>query len=113
MSIIQTCRKFSSSAPISFKLALVQMRVGDDKSKNLSNAKKLVETAVRNNANVVALPECFINPLDVKKFKELAENIPDGPSCDFLKDTAKRLGIHLIGGTIPEVCMQKYINVII
>lgn len=91
-----------SSAPV-YKVSLVQMLVGKDKSKNLSKARELVEKARKDGAQIVGLPECFNSPYGTQFFNEFAENVPDGESCKLLSDIAKENGIYLIGGTIPEV----------
>lgn len=64
----------------------------------------------RDNAKVVALPECFNCPYGTKYFGEYAETIPDGFTSSELSKTAKELGIFLIGGSIPEREAGKLFN---
>lgn len=92
-----------------FKIALVQLLSGADKQVNLSNATKLIEEAADNGAKLVALPECFNSPYGTKFFPEYAENIP-GESTNALSEVAKKKGIYLIGGSIPERDGDKLYN---
>lgn len=88
---------------LAFRLALVQMKVGTDKIRNVTNAITHIRKAVADqNARVVALPECFNSPYGTKYFNEYAETIPDGYTTGKLSEIAKELGIYLVGGTIPE-----------
>lgn len=49
------------------KIALVQMSVGPDKQKNISEAVKQIYTAKQAGAQLVALPECFNSPYGTSK----------------------------------------------
>ena len=85
-----------------FRIALLQLNVGMDKTLNISRAVEKIRHAVNvEKAQVVALPECFNSPYGTKYFAEYAEEIP-GVTSKALSDVAKELKIHLIGGTIPE-----------
>ncbi|KAK9678928.1 Omega-amidase nit3 [Basidiobolus ranarum] len=85
-----------------FKIALIQLHVTDDKEKNLNNAREKVLLASKNGAKVVVLPECFNSPYGTNFFPQYAEYIPDGESVKALKDIAKTAGVYLIAGSIPE-----------
>lgn len=43
-------------------MALVQLSVGADKSKNIAEAVKEIHKAKQKGAQLVALPECFNSP---------------------------------------------------
>ncbi|XP_024869690.1 omega-amidase NIT2-like isoform X3 [Temnothorax curvispinosus] len=45
-----------------FRLALVQLAVGDDKATNVSRAVSFIERAKQERADIVTLPECFNSP---------------------------------------------------
>lgn len=92
------------------QVALVQLRVGIDRAKNLENAAKLVKEAATQGAKLIALPECFNSPYGTKFFSQYAEPVPSGPSCDMLSKIAKENQIYLVGGTIPELESSKYYN---
>lgn len=93
-----------------FRAALVQSRVGKDRTKNLENAAKLIAEAKKGGAKLVALPECFNSPYGTKFFNEYAESIPNGPTCQMLSQAAKDHSIYLVGGTFPEVENNKFYN---
>ncbi|KJE95623.1 nitrilase [Capsaspora owczarzaki ATCC 30864] len=99
----------TATAPNPFKIALVQMLCGADKQANLDNAASHIETAADNGAKLVILPECFNSPYGTKFFPEYAEPIP-GPSTSALAAVAKKRGIYLIGGSIPERDQDKLYN---
>jgi len=93
-----------------FKLALIQLSVGANKSENLIRAANKISEAVERGANIVSLPECFNSPYGTQYFKEYAEPVPSGASCEVLKDAAIKNKVYLIGGSIPEVSNGKYYN---
>lgn len=84
------------------QFAAVQMTSGPDVTANLSVARPLIERAAGAGASVVLLPENFnfIGRRDSDKLA-VAEALGDGPTQAFLADAARRLGITLIGGTLP------------
>ena len=84
------------------KIALIQMYVGTDKGKNLSEAMKKVEEAARKGAQVICLPECFNSPYGTQYFSSYAETLLFGPTCSVLKEAAKKHRVYLIGGSFPE-----------
>lgn len=81
-----------------FRAALIQCLVGKDRIKNLENVCKLIDKAKSNQAQIVALPECFNSPYGTKFFNEYAESIPDGPTSKMLSAMAKKHSIFIIGG---------------
>ena len=94
----------------SFRLGLIQLAVGANKAANVKRAVDKVQEAVRNGANVVSLPECFNAPYGTKYFAEYAEEIPNGDTCQALKQVAKDQKVYLIGGSIPEREGDKLYN---
>jgi len=93
-----------------FRLALVQLAVGKNKTENISRAAAKISEAVDKGAKIVSLPECFNSPYGTKYFGEYSEPVPDGPSCQLLKETARKHKIYLIGGSIPEKADGKLFN---
>jgi len=93
-----------------FKIALVQLSVGANKSDNLIRAANKISEAVEKGANIVSLPECFNSPYGTQYFKEYSEAVPSGPSCQALKEAAQKNGVYLIGGSIPECHEGKFYN---
>lgn len=88
------------------KLALIQIAAGSDKQANLSKAKQFINRAVTESKigkiDLVMLPECFNSPYAVDQFGNYAEPIP-GETTNFLSELAKKHGIFIIGGSIPEL----------
>nr|MBP6492579.1 carbon-nitrogen hydrolase family protein [Clostridia bacterium] len=92
-----------------FQLALCQMKVGMDKKQNLAAAETMVREAVKNGAEMAALPEMFNCPYSNKYFREYAES-ENGETVAFLSALAKELNIYLVGGSIPELDDGKVYN---
>lgn len=92
----------SPSAPV--RIAAVQTVSGPDVAENLRVAGELIAEAAGGGAQLVALPEYF--PLiTADEMAKVAVREADGrgPLQDFLRETAARHGIWLVGGTIPLV----------
>ncbi len=92
----------TGSAPSPFRVAAVQMASGPNVEGNLREATRLIETAVEKGARLVALPEYFpiMGMKDTDKVV-LREMEGKGQVQNFLSATAKRLGIWIVGGTVP------------
>ena len=86
------------------KIAAIQMASGPQVAANLSEAKRLVESAVKLGAKLVVLPEYFAI-MGLKDTDKVAvrEQYGSGPIQDFLSTTAKKNKIWIIGGTVPLV----------
>ncbi|MGM0438454.1 MAG: carbon-nitrogen hydrolase family protein [Bacillota bacterium] len=83
------------------RIALLQMKVIDDKNKNLAKAENYIKKAVEKEAELVMLPEMFNCPYQNEKFPEYAEKV-GGKTWRFLSELAKEKEIYLVGGSIPE-----------
>ena len=83
-------------------VSAIQMTSGPDVSVNLRDALGLLEAAAGSGAQLAALPEnfCFMGLSDVDK-RRIAEDDGRGPVQDFLAESARRLGIWIVGGTVP------------
>jgi deaminated glutathione amidase len=84
------------------KLAALQMTSGPDVTANLEQARALLEEAAALGARLAALPEnfSFMGLKDADK-RSVAEADGSGPVQDFLGSTARRLGLWIVGGTVP------------
>jgi predicted amidohydrolase len=84
------------------RIAAVQMVSGPDVEANLREAGRLAEHAAQGGARLVALPENFalMGLTEADKLAE-REEPGDGPIQAFLSRTARRLGIWLVGGSVP------------
>lgn len=91
------------------KIALVQMRVAEDKTVNLEKAGKMVTKAARQGADIVVLPEMFTTPYQNNFFPIYAEVCP-GQTTGRMGQWASENEICLIGGSIPEKENGKIFN---
>lgn len=86
------------------KIAAVQMISGPDVAANLTEAARLIGQAAAQGARLVALPEYFplIGASDAARFAA-REQDDGGPIQKFMSETAQKLGIWLVGGSLPLV----------
>lgn len=84
------------------KIAALQMVSTPDVDRNLAAATRLMEAAAADGVRLVALPEyfCLLGRNDRDKLA-IAETLDDGPIQAHLAATARRLGLWVIGGTLP------------
>ena len=86
------------------RIAAVQMASGPSVDANLKEAERLIEMAAQQGAQLVALPEYFpILGMNERDKVKVREEQGYGPIQDFLARTARRLGIWIIGGSVPLV----------
>lgn len=109
-SLITSRANLSSAMQRGFRAALIQLKVGKDRSINLQNAAEQIAKAKSGGARLIALPECFNSPYGTSFFNEYAESIPNGPTSDMLAKAAKEHDVYLVGGTFPEIEDAKYYN---
>jgi nitrilase len=84
------------------KVAAIQLASGSNVSANLLETERLTEAAVKQGADLVVLPENFaFMGKSCKDANALREQAGDGPLQAFLAQLASRLGIWIVGGTIP------------
>ncbi len=84
------------------KVAAIQMVSTGVLSDNLRQARTLLEKAAHDGAELAVLPEyfCLIGQHDADKLA-IQEPFGSGPIQQFLGDTARELGMWLVGGTLP------------
>jgi len=84
------------------RVAAIQMASGPNVNANLLEAARLLKKAAEAGAKLVVLPENFalMGMSEFDKVK-LREADGQGPLQDFLSEQAAKLGIWLVGGTIP------------
>ena len=84
------------------KVAAIQMVSGISLDHNLEQAHALLDQAAAAGAELAVLPEyfCFMGRSDSDKLL-LAETPGLGHVQDFLADTARELGLWIVGGTLP------------
>ena len=91
------------------KIALIQMPVVPDKKANVDLACEKISEAVKMKIDMAILPEMFNCPLSGIYFRDFSEQ-EGGPSQESLSGLAKKLGIIIVGGSIPELCDDKLYN---
>jgi len=96
----------TGSGPI--RVAAIQMVAGPNVFANLKEAARLIEMAASQGAKLAALPEyfCLMGMNDADKVAA-REQDGSGPIQEFLSDTARRLGIWLVGGSVPLVSSRS------
>jgi nitrilase len=84
------------------KVAAIQTVSGVSVDGNLRAARALLEDAARAGAELAVLPEyfCLMGRRDGDKLG-VRERFGDGPIQSFLRDTARELGLAIVGGTLP------------
>lgn len=86
------------------KIAAVQMVATPRVADNLARARSLCEEAAGRGAELIALPEYFcLMGLREQDKLAIAEPAGDGPIQRHLAETARTLGVWLVGGTLPLV----------
>ncbi len=84
------------------KVAVVQMTSGSDKDKNLDSAIKLINYAIKKEAEFIALPEVFNFRGNLDEAGKAAEEIP-GPSTKIISKIAKENKAWILIGSMMEV----------
>ena len=84
------------------KVAVIQMVSGADVQANVRQARSLLQEAAQAGAELAVLPEyfCLIGQKDADKLA-IQESFGKGPLQQFMADSARELGLWLVGGTIP------------
>ena len=94
------------------KMAVVQMNSKDNKEKNVQTALDFIDSAAKDGADFVSLPEYFNFLGDKTKKLAQAESIP-GPTSQALTEKAKEHGIYIHSGSFLEKYDDKRFNVIL
>ena len=84
------------------KVAALQLASGSNVSANLLETERLAEAAAKQGAELIVLPENFaFMGRSCGDANALREAPGDGPLQSFLSQLASRLGVWVVGGTIP------------
>jgi predicted amidohydrolase len=82
-----------------YKLAMVQMKVeGGALEKNLDRAAERISQASAEGAKIALLPEMMDLGWTHPSARELAYAIPDGKTCSFLREQARKFQIFVCAG---------------
>jgi len=84
------------------KIAALQMVSGPELAQNLATAARLIDEAAADGAQLVSLPEYFVQMgwHETDKFR-IAEDFGHGPIQDMLAAKARQHAIWLAGGSMP------------
>jgi predicted amidohydrolase len=85
------------------RLALAQMRVDPGaREANLARALSQIEEAAQAGADVVLLPEALPMGWMAAGTCTLADAVPDGPTCQALREAAARAQVYVCSGVIER-----------
>jgi deaminated glutathione amidase len=92
------------------RVAVCQMRSGDDVEKNVAEAERLLRDAGEDGADLAVLPELFPYLGPRSGLPEVAERLPGGPISSMLAETARSTGMWVVGGSVPELDEGRVYN---
>ena len=81
---------------ITISLAQIDIRLGDVAA-NLTRGQSLVQEAARRGSDLVVFPELWTTGYDLARASDLAESLPDGPTCQMLAAWAGEHNIWITG----------------
>lgn len=84
-----------------FNMGLCQMKVTADKNANINKAVEMLSVCASKGAKLAVLPEMFNCPYDMSEFRKYAET-EYGETLSIIKETALKLKMHIVAGSIPE-----------
>lgn len=95
------------------KVAGIQMGATDSKDKNIEKARRLIETAIKFNPDIICLPELFTYlPAQNDSFDSvlpLAE-AKNGSLSQMLSDYARKASAFILGGSFMHAVGEKIYN---
>jgi deaminated glutathione amidase len=104
MADINSTQRRIAAQVNAFKVAALQMASGPNVAGNLSEAKRLIENAVKQGAKLVVLPEFFsIMGMKEEDMVTAREQVGAGVMQAFLSEMARKHSIWVVGGSIPLV----------
>ncbi len=94
---------------MAFRLGMAQILVeGGQPEANLKRAEQAVKELADRGAQVVLLPEALNLGWTHSSCHQVAESIPDGPTCQRLGQLARVHGIHVVVGLVECESTQIY-----
>lgn len=91
------------------RIAIIQMSVTSDKRENLRRAREKLLELKDNGIDLAVLPEMFCCPYSNACFRAYGETA-GGEAWQMLSETARELGIWLVGGSMPELEEDRVYN---
>ena len=112
MSTSNDITRNSSSYKNKLTLGICQVAVVPEKAANIESVSVILSRAVEaRNPDILVLPEIWNSPYATSAFPANAEKLPDigqqpdalqSPSSSMLCTNAKKYGVWIVGGSIPE-----------
>jgi len=84
------------------KVALIQYTVQEEWLDNINRVERLLTEAHHGGAELVVLPEMFVQPYDMTLIPDRAESVPGGPTSEKLSEWARRFKMAIVGGSVAE-----------
>ncbi|NYB52369.1 MAG: carbon-nitrogen hydrolase family protein [Methanobacteriaceae archaeon] len=84
-----------------FTIALLQMKVVQEKTANIAHALGMISEAALN-SDMIILPEMWNCPYENSLFPEYAERRNYSPTLDAISKAAKKEKVYIVAGSIPE-----------
>lgn len=84
------------------RVAVCQMRSGEEVDANLAEAERLLVEASEGGADLAVLPEFFVYLGPETRIGEVSETLPGGPAGDMLSRAAGEHRMWVLGGSLPE-----------
>lgn len=91
------------------RIAMLQMKVTDNKGENLRHARDLLDRLRGRGVDLAVLPEMFCCPYSNACFRAYGEE-RGGEAWRMLSSAARELGVYLIGGSVPEREEERVYN---
>ncbi len=85
------------------RIGLCQIKTVESPEENLRAAERALRLAAESGCQLAVLPEMFCCPYSNESFRANAQEAKEGGAVyDFLSGEAKRLGMAIVGGSMPE-----------
>ncbi|MBQ3311572.1 hypothetical protein IJG72_05795 [bacterium] len=80
-------------------MAIQMSSVIGEKEKNIDKISNLIEKNIRNNTDIMFLPEVWTVGWDCEYFKDSAEDLKNSSVIDFLSSIARKNNVNIVGGS--------------
>jgi omega-amidase len=98
---------------VKFKVTCLQMDIAfGDPIKNYQHAEKLIETAMKDNPDIIVLPELWTTGYDLTRLDTIADKNAE-TTIEFLKKAAKKHQVHFVGGSVANRVEQGVKNTLL
>jgi predicted amidohydrolase len=84
------------------RVAVCQMRSGDDVAANLAEARRLLQEAAKDGADLAVLPELFAYLGPASRVAQIAEPLAGGAASESLASAAREHRMWVLGGSVHE-----------